>query len=130
MSKTATLVASQPSQSNQQGFDIVELQTRGQDAESSRIQVQVYSRFSKSQKRSITALLAFCGLLATISTTSILAAVPEIVDEYQTTTSIINISNSVYLVFMGISSCIWGPCADNFGRRKAGNLVEVRRHDC
>ncbi|KAK1687319.1 major facilitator superfamily domain-containing protein [Colletotrichum godetiae] len=84
-----------------------------------RVQVSVYSRFRPLQKRTITAIAAFCGFLAQISTTSVLAAVPEIVATYNTTANVISISNAVYLAFMGLSSFIWGPWADIFGRRSA-----------
>ncbi|KAH8880989.1 MFS general substrate transporter [Thozetella sp. PMI_491] len=88
------------------------------NVETNRAHVPVYSRFKTSQKRSITAFLAFCGLLATISTTCILSAIPELTTTFDTTASIISISNAVYLALMGISSCIWGPSSDVFGRRK------------
>lgn len=98
---------------------ILELQNEHGNTESNVVYVPVYSRFRNAEKRSMTAFLAFCGLLATISTTSILAAVPEIVAAFQTTAPIINISNAVYLAFMGLSACFWGPLADFFGRRPA-----------
>ncbi|KAG7039506.1 MFS general substrate transporter [Colletotrichum scovillei] len=84
-----------------------------------RVQVSVYARFRPLQKRTITAIAAFCGFLAQASTTSVLAAVPEIVETYHTTANVISISNAVYLAFMGLSSLIWGPWADIFGRRSA-----------
>lgn len=88
-----------------------------------RIQVSVYSRFRPLQKRTITAIAAFCGFLAQASTTSVLAAVPEIVETYHTTANVISISNAVYLAFMGLSSLIWGPWADIFGRRSVCSKV-------
>lgn len=83
----------------------------------SRVQLSVYSRFKPLQKRIITAIAAFCGFLAQMSTTSVLAAVPEIVATYHTTATVISVSNAVYLGFMGLSAFIWGPWADIFGRR-------------
>ncbi|KAK6206906.1 hypothetical protein QIS74_13394 [Colletotrichum tabaci] len=84
-----------------------------------RVQLSVYSRFKPLQKRIITAIAAFCGFLAQVSTTSVLAAVPEIVATYHTTATAISISNAVYLAFMGLSAFIWGPWADIYGRRSA-----------
>ncbi|KZL78787.1 major facilitator superfamily transporter protein [Colletotrichum tofieldiae] len=83
----------------------------------SRIQLSVYSRFNPFQKHIITAIAAFCGFLVQMSTTSVLAAVPEIVATYRTTATVISVSNAVYLAFMGLSAFIWGPWADIFGRR-------------
>lgn len=82
--------------------------------------VSVYSRFSKLSKVLITTLLALCGFVGTMSTTGVLAAVPEIVDAFSATTTAVNISNALYLIFMGLSSCIWGPASEIFGRKKVG----------
>lgn len=82
------------------------------------IYVSVYSRFSNLNKVLITILLALCGFVGTMSTTGVLAAVPEIVDTFNTTTTTVNISNALYLLFMGLSSCIWGPASEIFGRKK------------
>ncbi|KAF6836643.1 major facilitator superfamily transporter [Colletotrichum musicola] len=54
-----------------------------------------------------------------MSTTSVLAAVPEIVTTFETSATVINVSNAVYLAFMGLSAFVWGPWADIFGRRSA-----------
>ncbi|KEY73564.1 hypothetical protein S7711_09824 [Stachybotrys chartarum IBT 7711] len=101
MSTVVTHATAESPQSARLEGDIVESQPQNQDAESNRVYVPVYSRFSSTQKRSITAFLAFCGLLATISTTSVLAAIPEIVATFQTTAPIISVSNAVYLALMG-----------------------------
>ncbi|OLN86074.1 MFS antiporter QDR3-like protein 1 [Colletotrichum chlorophyti] len=84
-----------------------------QDTASNQVQL------SPLQKRIVTANAAFCGFLAQMSTTSILAAVPEIVATYKTSATVINVSNAIYLAFMGLSAFIWGPYADVFGRRPA-----------
>ncbi|KAF5012013.1 hypothetical protein FDECE_1908 [Fusarium decemcellulare] len=89
------------------------------DTVSNRTYAPVYSRFSNVQKGSMTAFIAFGGLLASMSTTSVLAAVPEIAETFHTTPTAINISNAVYLVFVGLSCCFWGPWADVFGRKSA-----------
>ncbi|KAF3809689.1 MFS antiporter QDR3 [Colletotrichum gloeosporioides] len=91
----------------------------GEDPDQSRIQVSVYSRLKPLQKRIVTGIAAVCGFLAQMSTTSVLAAVPEIVSTFETSATVINISNAVYLTFMGLSAFIWGPYADIFGRRPA-----------
>lgn len=107
--------------------DDIELWTRNQSTESNHVHVPVYSKFNNVQKRSITAVLAFCGWLATISTTSIFAAIPEVVTTFETTAPIINISNAIYLVFMGISACLWGPSADIFGRRPVSSFQRANQ---
>lgn len=87
------------------------------DAAPDRTYATVYSRFSNVQKGSMTAFIAFGAWLASMSTTSVLAAVPEIAETFHTTPTVINMSNAVYLVFVGLSGCFWGPWADIFGRK-------------
>lgn len=54
-------------------------------------------------------LMSFSAFLSPISSTSVLAATPEVAEEYQTTGSIINLVNALYLLFMGLSPIFWGP---------------------
>ena len=76
-----------------------------------------YTRFSESRKSIITAVLSLCGFLAPISSTTILSAIPEVAATFNTTGSIINVSNALYLIFMGLSPCVWGPVSQVYGRR-------------
>ncbi|CEI70718.1 unnamed protein product [Fusarium venenatum] len=95
----------------------IELASSNGDGLPDRTYDSVYTRFSNVQKSSMTAFIAFGGLMASMSTTSILAAVPEVAESFHTTPTAINISNAVYLVFVGLSCCFWGPWADVFGRK-------------
>ncbi|KAL6246826.1 hypothetical protein RBB50_006133 [Rhinocladiella similis] len=76
-----------------------------------------YERFSPRRKLLITLVLSLCGFLAPISSTTILSAIPEVADTFHTSGSIINLSNALYLVFMGLSPCLWGPLSTIYGRR-------------
>ncbi|EXJ86651.1 hypothetical protein A1O3_03604 [Capronia epimyces CBS 606.96] len=76
-----------------------------------------YERFSDRRKLVITCVLSLCGFLAPVSSTAILAAIPEVAATYKTNGSIINLSNALYLVFMAISPCLWGPLSTIYGRR-------------
>ena len=78
---------------------------------------EVYDRLPHSRKLIIVALLSYCGLLAPISSTTVLSAVPEVAATYGTTGSIINLSNALYMLFMGFSPCFWGPLSQVYGRR-------------
>lgn len=78
---------------------------------------EVYDRISSRKKVAIVAVLSFCAFLSPISSTSVLAATPEVARTYHTTGSIINVSNAGYMVCMGISPVIWGPMSQVFGRR-------------
>lgn len=99
----------------------------GQVEDGQRLVATAYSRFSDIQKQSVAWFVAFCGLLASMSTTSILSAVLEIMETFDTTATVINISNALYLVVIGLSSCFWGPLADTFGRKPVGKR---RVHEC
>uniref|UniRef100_A0A0B7KAZ4 Major facilitator superfamily (MFS) profile domain-containing protein n=1 Tax=Bionectria ochroleuca TaxID=29856 RepID=A0A0B7KAZ4_BIOOC len=87
------------------------------DTEARQVQATVYSRFSNLQKRSITAFLALCSFMTSMSTTCIFPAIPELLQTFSTTAFVIGISNAVYLAVMGAAALIWGPSADVFGRR-------------
>ncbi|OQU95535.1 hypothetical protein CLAIMM_01722 [Cladophialophora immunda] len=62
-----------------------------------------YERFSERRKLVITCVLSLCGFLAPISSTTILSAIPEVAATYNTDGTIINLSNALYLIFMGLS---------------------------
>ena len=78
---------------------------------------EVYDRLPPSRKVVIVTLLSFCSFLAPISSTTILAAVPEVAATYSSTGTIINLSNALYMLFMGVSPCVYGPLSQVYGRR-------------
>jgi Major Facilitator Superfamily len=78
---------------------------------------EIYDKFSPHRKMIMTGVLSFCGFLAPISSTAVLAAIPEVADTYKSSGSIINLSNALYLVFMGLSPVFWGPLGQVYGRR-------------
>ncbi|KAF2118855.1 major facilitator superfamily domain-containing protein [Lophiotrema nucula] len=78
---------------------------------------EVYQRFTERRKKIITAVLSFCSFLAPISSTTVLSAVPEVAATYHCDGTIINLSNAMYMVFMGISPCFYGPIGNIYGRK-------------
>lgn len=78
---------------------------------------EVYDRIPNHRKLIIVALLSYCSFLAPISSTSVLAATPEVASEYNTTGSVINVVNAIYMLFMGISPIFWGPLSEVWGRK-------------
>jgi len=89
------------------------------------VDAEQYLRFSPSRKIVIVAVLSFCSFLAPISSTSILSGIPEVAATYDTTGSIINASNALYLAFMGIAAPFWGPFSQVWGRRPVSQLTEM-----
>lgn len=81
---------------------------------------EVYDRIAPSKKLVIVALLSFCSFLAPVSSTTVLAATPEVAATYDTTGTIINLSNALYMVFMGVSPMFLGPISQVYGRRIVG----------
>lgn len=83
---------------------------------------EVYDRFPPHRKVIIVILLSFCSFLAPISSTTVLSATPEVAAEYGTTGSIVDLTNALYMLFMGISPLIWGPFSEVYGRRHVSDL--------
>ncbi|KAL5342489.1 major facilitator superfamily domain-containing protein [Aspergillus crustosus] len=79
--------------------------------------VDEYSRFSRGRRVVMVAILAWTGLLSPISSTSVLSAIPNVAATYDTSGSVIGVSNALYLVFMALSPCFWGPWCQTIGRR-------------
>jgi hypothetical protein len=82
---------------------------------------EVYNRFTERRKLVITAVLSFCSFLAPISSTTVLSAVPEVAATFNCDGSIINLSNAMYMLFMGISPCFYGPIGTIYGRKWVRN---------
>ena len=80
----------------------------------------VYDRLTPYRKHIIVALVSYCSFLSPMGSTTILSAIPEVAAEYNTTGTVINISSALYMLFMGISPCFWGPASQIFGRRWVG----------
>jgi hypothetical protein len=78
---------------------------------------EIYNRFPERRKLIITAVLSYCSFLAPISSTTVLSAVPEVAETYGCDGSIINLSNAMYMLFMGLSPCFYGPFGNIYGRR-------------
>ncbi|OKL62605.1 hypothetical protein UA08_01674 [Talaromyces atroroseus] len=107
---------------NVNGLDIVRSHVSHQDIHASdnayrEENAEQYQRFSPARKRIIVAILACCSFLAPISSTSILSAVPEVARTFNTTGSVINASNAVFMLFMGLSSTFWGTFSQILGRK-------------
>jgi hypothetical protein len=77
----------------------------------------VYDKFTPNHKICIVSVLAFCSFLAPMASTTVLAAVPEVASTYNTTGTFINVSNALYMLFMGLSPMFWGPMGQVYGRR-------------
>jgi hypothetical protein len=77
----------------------------------------IYDKFTERRKMIIVAVVSFCSFLAPISSTTVLSAVPEVAETFNTDGSIINVSNALYMLFMGLSPCFYGPYGNIYGRK-------------
>jgi hypothetical protein len=81
-----------------------------------------YLRFSPTRKVIIVTILSACSFLSPISSTMILPAIPEVAETFNTTGSVINASNAVFILTMGLSSTFWGTFSQIYGRRPVSYL--------
>ncbi|KAI7854746.1 major facilitator superfamily domain-containing protein [Circinella umbellata] len=80
-------------------------------------QQQPYSIYSKSQKLLITFMVSCAGIISPFSGTIYYPALKPISESFEVSTSLVNLSITVYMVFQGVSPLFWGPCSDLYGRR-------------
>ncbi|KAL6921712.1 hypothetical protein ACHAP8_006728 [Fusarium lateritium] len=78
---------------------------------------EIFDKVSRGRKIAIVAVLSFGAFLSPISSTSVLAATPEVATTYNTSGSIINVSNAAYMIVMALSPLFWGPMSQVYGRR-------------
>lgn len=99
------------------GHDVVPITSPDRNIPYQEAGDEIYDALSVGQKRAIVAVLSFGAFLSPISSTSVLAATPEVANSYDTSGSVINVSNAAYMVVMAISPVFWGPMSQVFGRR-------------
>ncbi|KAL4960012.1 putative MFS transporter [Aspergillus stella-maris] len=92
---------------------------RDEDIEQTPVEspVDEYSRFSSGRKVLMTVIISWTGLLSPMASTSVLSAIPNVAATYNVSGSMIGLSNALYLVFMALSPCFWGPWCQTLGRR-------------
>lgn len=78
---------------------------------------EFYSRFSSKRKTLIVFIVSLSCFLSPLSSMSFLPAVSIIAARFNTTGTIINVSNAVYCIVMAISPCLIGPFGSIYGKR-------------
>jgi len=76
-----------------------------------------YSRYSNARKRMMVFIVSLSCFLSPISSMAFLPAVSVIAERFNTTGTIINVSNAIYCIVMAISPCLLGPFGNLYGRR-------------
>ncbi|KAI8280255.1 Dityrosine transporter 1 [Colletotrichum sp. SAR11_57] len=77
----------------------------------------VYAKFTPKRKILITAIVSFGGLGVNLAALLVLSALPEVAAAFNTTGTIINYSNALFLLIMGIGVLFWGPISQVYGRK-------------
>lgn len=77
----------------------------------------IYNRFTPARKRIITAIASVGGVVATMASLLVLSAIPEVAEAFNTSGTVINYSNAVYMLFMAFSMLFWPPLSQVFGRK-------------
>lgn len=80
-------------------------------------EISIYSIRSKYQCYLIVALGALITTLLAFSDTVYFPALSEIETSLNTTTTLVGLSVSMYLLISGVLSFVWGPVSDRFGRK-------------
>lgn len=78
-----------------------------------------FNRFTLSQKRIMTAVLAFCFFQPFLVTYAMLPAVPLIAEQFDVSGTIVTVGNAIFFLITGFSSCFFGPFSDAYGRKAA-----------
>jgi hypothetical protein len=86
---------------------------------------EIFDTVSRGRKIAIVAVLSFGAFLSPISSTSVLAATPEVASTYNTSGSITNVSNAAYMIVMALSPLFWGPMSQVYGRRVVSTAYTV-----
>ncbi|KAI7900386.1 major facilitator superfamily domain-containing protein [Cokeromyces recurvatus] len=88
-----------------------------QPAEKTKDSLETFSAFSKKTKLLIVVICCFAGIVSPLSANIYFPALDAIQKDLNTTTELVNLTVTVYMIFQGISPSFWGSLADLWGRR-------------
>ncbi|CAF1302296.1 unnamed protein product [Didymodactylos carnosus] len=79
-------------------------------------EISIYDIHTKSQRKVILFWISVAVLLLPLADTIYLPAMNNIIQELKTNEELVTLSVSIFLLFNGISSLIWGVISDRYGR--------------
>ncbi|KAG2218881.1 hypothetical protein INT45_003948 [Circinella minor] len=102
----------------------IEKQCSSVKAETPRVE-EPHSIYSRSKKLTITLIVSYAGLVSPFSGTIYYPALPQISQEFNVSTSLVNLTVTVYMIFQALAPSFWGPLSDLVGRRPVyvGTLI-------
>lgn len=77
----------------------------------------IYSRFSAGQKAAVTVVLVLSSLQSTLSTTAVISAIPEVAATFNSTNTVIAMSNALMILFQVVGPIVYAPVTNIVGRR-------------
>jgi DHA1 family bicyclomycin/chloramphenicol resistance-like MFS transporter len=72
---------------------------------------------TKLGERGFIVFLAFLGAFVPISTDVYLPALPKMVDNLNTTPTLVNLTIVLFFIFYAVGTLFWGPFSDKYGRK-------------
>lgn len=76
-----------------------------------------YHIYTRAQKRYVVILVSAAALFSPLSSNIYFPVLNTIANDLNTSTSNVNFSVTIYLIFQGLAPSFWGPLADSYGRR-------------
>ncbi|OJJ08733.1 hypothetical protein ASPVEDRAFT_34864 [Aspergillus versicolor CBS 583.65] len=77
----------------------------------------IYSRFSAGRKAAVTVVLVWSSLQSTLSTTTVISAIPEVAVTFNSTNTVVAQSNALMILFQVVGPILYAPVTNIFGRR-------------
>lgn len=75
------------------------------------------SRYTRNETRFIALLVAIAWFFSPFPANIYFPSIPTLTGIFHKSTSSLNLTVTVYLIFQGISPVVWGPVSDFYGRR-------------
>ncbi len=76
-----------------------------------------YTKFTRNEKRLLTALLGLATITSPLTATIYFPLLPLLSTHFHTSAQAINLTITVYIIFQALSPAIFGPLSDSLGRR-------------
>ncbi|WVQ95702.1 hypothetical protein IAU59_002801 [Kwoniella sp. CBS 9459] len=77
----------------------------------------IYDRFTKAQKLRILLIVSYSAIIAPMTSSIFLPAIPLMSIDLHTSTKVINYTVAVFILVIGIAPVLWSPYAGFYGRK-------------
>ncbi|OCF33611.1 dityrosine transporter [Kwoniella heveanensis BCC8398] len=77
----------------------------------------IYDRFTRAKKVRILLIVAYSAIIAPMTSSIFLPAIPLMAGDLHTSTKVINYTVAVFILVIGIAPVLWSPYAGFYGRK-------------